>query len=176
MQQIGRLRGTRWRSGSATFAAQGIRPALGGVAVEPRFDLGQRRVEELLHRHGRHGACTRIAAVPDDVKNDVFVSGIDVVAVPAPATGCQINLDVARPGRILSDLDDRVVKIGTGFAIPESRMKHAHRLAVEGLEFIAQEALMIPHSLEQAFGRIGRPLFQEREARLVLSVPGGIEV
>jgi hypothetical protein len=75
------------------------------------------------------------------------------MAVRVPATRTQVHLDVAAPRRPFADLDHRRTKIRSALDVEEARVEHADGLAVEGFEFIAAHALVLPDSLQEAFGR-----------------------
>ena len=84
-----------------------------------------------------------------------MVSRIAIVAVAMPARGVQINFDVAAAGLFAGELEDGSAKIRSGFVVPETGMKNAHRLAVQGLQSVAPQALALPDALQQPFGRRG---------------------
>jgi hypothetical protein len=54
-------------------------------------------------------------------------------------------------------------------------MKHADGFAVQRLELIAPEPLVLPDGLEQALGRGVIPLVEERDSA-ALQAPPGVEV
>ena len=64
--------------------------------------------------------------------------------------------------RSIADLDDRAAKIGSALQAVETGMEHVNRLAVEGLEPVAEQALMLPDGLEQLFWRRVCIFAQER--------------
>jgi hypothetical protein len=85
-----------------------------------------------------------------------------------------VNLDVTRVRFLLADLQDGAVKIGSGLVIPKARMQHAHRLAVQGAEIVAAEALVVPDVLEEAFGRMWGGAFTQEETSLLFRAPLGV--
>lgn len=113
-------------------------------------------------------------AVPDYVENDAGEGGVGVVAVGVPVGGAGIDLDVAGDGWIVADLNDGLVEVGAGLMVPESGVEHAHGAAVEGLEGVAMEALVLPDCLQQVLRRrAGRGVAQG--ARRVGGAPLGIK-
>jgi hypothetical protein len=88
----------------------------------------------------------------------------------------QIDLDIARPRFFLGKLENGAAKIGTGSVIPETGMKHAHRLAIDGAEFIAAEALVVPDVLQEPFGRMRGIAFAQEGPSLLLRAPLSIKV
>jgi hypothetical protein len=53
-------------------------------------------------------------------------------------------------------------------------MQHAHRLAVQGAEIVAAEALVVPDGLEEAFGRMWGGAFTQEETSLLFRAPLGV--
>ena len=97
------------------------------------------------------------------------------MAVGVPAARQDIDLHIARAGRFPAKLDKGAVEIRTAFATDKSRMKNADRLTVQTPELFAQQALVLPDSLEQPFGRGFVPLAQERHGA-GFPAPLGVEV
>ena len=93
-----------------------------------------------------------------------------------PVLRNQINLNIARARFVLAKLEDGPAKIGTGPVIPETGMQHAHRLAINGAEFIAAKALVVPHILQEAFGRMRGVAFAQKGASLLLRAPLSVKV
>ena len=81
------------------------------------------------------------------MKDHAVIPGIAIVAVPAPGRRADVNFHVADSRRIGGELEHGAVKIGTGLVIPESRMKNAQLLAVQGPQLIAPQPLMLPDLL-----------------------------
>ena len=80
----------------------------------------------------------------------------------------QIDLDITRARFLLAKLQDGSAKIGTGRVIPETGMKHAHRLAIDSAEFLAAKTLVVPDILQEPFRRMrGIALAQERPSFLL---------
>jgi hypothetical protein len=73
--------------------------------------------------------------------------------VSVPRGGMQIDLDIAGPGKIVVELDQRIAKIGAGLVIPEPGVKNSNRPTVQGDESVPTEALMLPDRLQEALGR-----------------------
>ena len=112
--------------------------------------------------------------IPNHMQNDITKGGISVVTMGAPTGGLQIDFNIAIANAFVPDLDDRALEIRPGFVIFKAGVKNSHGLTVQGYEFVAQEALMLPDRLEQLFrrrcaifmeeilGRIGlKPMFIE---------------
>ena len=75
------------------------------------------------------------------------------MSMRAPTARPQIHLDVACPRAVIANLYNRSSKIRTAFHTSKTGMKNSDGLAVQGLELLAQQALVLPDGLEQAFGR-----------------------
>ncbi len=75
------------------------------------------------------------------------------MAVRVPAVRAQVHLHVSRPGRLVPDLHHRPPKIRPSLDAAKAGMKHANRLAVQSLELIAQQPLVLPHRLQQPLRR-----------------------
>src|SRR5688572_27875393 len=109
------------------------------------------------------------------MKSDLFKRRVAIVSVCMPATGVQVDLDVAGDGRLAGELDDGFAKIGSAFVAPEAGMEDVNGFAVEGLEAIAEEALMVPDLLQEAFG--GRVmLLAQAKSGAAFKTPLGVEV
>jgi hypothetical protein len=102
-------------------------------------------------------------SLPDDVQQDVFKSGVAVMAVTAPAAGLQVHLDIALSRRFVTELQNRSAEIRPAFQIMEAGMKNPDRLTVQGFQLIAQNTLVLPNSLEQALGRSLSVLAQDQD-------------
>jgi hypothetical protein len=59
--------------------------------------------------------------------------------------------------------------------IPKTRMEHAHRPAINRLQLIALQPLVVPDRLQQALGRMGAAAFAQKKARFILRAPLGIK-
>lgn len=88
----------------------------------------------------------------------------------------QINLNIARPRFLLAKLENGPAKIGTGAVIPETGMKHTHRLAIDGAEFIAAKALVVPDILQEPFRRMRGIAFAQEGPSLLLRAPLRVKV
>jgi hypothetical protein len=85
------------------------------------------------------------------MQDNVLEGGITIMAVRAPAAGTEVHLHVAGPWRSVADLHDRAAKIGPAFNTAETRMKDSDRFTVQGLELLAEQALVLPNGLQEAF-------------------------
>lgn len=74
-----------------------------------------------------------------------------------------------------AELDDGVAKIRAAFDADKTRMKHAHGLAVQGLQLVALEALLLPDALEELFRRRFRR-FAQRGGETLPGPPVGVTV
>src|SRR5881394_3824643 len=115
---------------------------------EPTTQLVQRCVEPGLEGQRRQGAILCRLAVPDDVKNDLLVGWIAVVAVAVPAGGMQINLDITTARRAGTELNDGIAEIRPGFMVPKARMKNPDWISVQGFQSIALQTLVSPDLLQ----------------------------
>lgn len=77
--------------------------------------------------------------------------GITIMAVRAPAAGTEVHLHVAGSWRSVADLHDSTAKVGTAFNTAETGMKDSDRFTVQGLELLAEQALVLPNGLQEAF-------------------------
>lgn len=82
--------------------------------------------------------------------------------VRAPAADANVHFHVAGLRRLVSKLQNRAAKIRPAFDADKTRMKHAHRFAVQRAQFIPSQPLMQPDGLEQALRR-GIAIVAERE-------------
>lgn len=82
------------------------------------------------------------------MKNHIAIVGIAFVSMPTPARGPQINLHISTDRLVGSELNHGSLEIGTGLAIPESRMKHLQRQTVFCLQFTTPHPLVLPDLLE----------------------------
>jgi hypothetical protein len=83
----------------------------------------------------------------------------------------KIDFDITGARFLVGKLENGPAKIGTSPVIPETGMKHAHRLAIEGAEFVAAEALVVPDALQEPFGRMRRIAFAQEGSSLLLRAP-----
>ena len=74
----------------------------------------------------------------------------------APVDRLDVHFNVSADRRVFSDPDDRVVKVGAGFAVEKSWVQNEYRLAGGGLKLGAHQALMLPDGLKQSLGWNGR--------------------
>ncbi len=108
------------------------------------------------------------------MQDDVLEGGITVVAVGAPTAGSEVNLDVAGLGRLIAYLHNSATEIRTALDTAKTRMKDADRLAVQGCELIAEQSLVLPDRLQEAFGR-GVPVLVEGGNHAGAHTPLGIK-
>jgi len=71
-------------------------------------------------------------------------------------------------------LQDGAAKIGSGLMIPKAWMQHAQRLAVQGAEIVAAQALVVPDVLQKAFGGMRGSAFAQEETSLLFRAPLGV--
>ena len=81
------------------------------------------------------------------MQHHVLKRGIAIMAVRMPAAGTQINLHVARANGSVANSHHGAAEIRAGLIIFETRMKDSHHLAVQSLELIAQQPLLLPDRL-----------------------------
>jgi hypothetical protein len=96
-----------------------------------------------------------------------------------PAAGADVHFHVAGAGSGIADLDERVTKVRTAFNIGETGMKQTNTLAVQGLQLIAAQALVLPDGLKQTLRRRVAVVAQNRcrpAARTPLGIKGSREV
>lgn len=78
------------------------------------------------------------------------------MTVPTPATGMEVDLDIADLRRAVAKLDNGLEEVRSGGVIPETGMKNAQLFAVQGLQFITSQTLVLPEALQKPFrGCIG---------------------
>src|SRR5437016_8341072 len=73
-----------------------------------------------------------------DVQNGVIECWVGSMAMQLPVAIEQIDFDGTAQGRAISDADDGVLKIGTGLAIPKTKLDDLDRFSNERLEFSAK--------------------------------------
>jgi hypothetical protein len=95
------------------------------------------------------------------MQNNARECRIVLVMMRLPILRNDINLNIARTRFLLAELEHGPVEIRPGLVIPETRMEHAHLLAIGGAEIIAAEALVVPDILQQAFRRMRRVAFAQ---------------
>jgi len=113
------------------------------------------------------------------MQNDIAKSWIAVVPVRPPASDADVHFHIAGAWSGIADLDERVPKIRTAFHIGETGMKQTKTLAVQSLQLIAAQTLVLPDGLEQTLGRRIAVVAQNRcrpAARAPLGVEGRCEV
>jgi hypothetical protein len=86
------------------------------------------------------------------MKHDGTESGVYVVAVRAPAAGCQVNFDITLKRGIRADLDNCLAEVRSGLVVGKTGVQHSQRAAVGQGQLVTQNPLVSPHCLEQAFG------------------------
>ena len=96
------------------------------------------------------------------MQDDVAEGGVAVMAVRVPAAGAQVHLHVAGPWRLVADLHDRAAEIRAALHAAETGMKNTDWLAVQALELFADQALVLPDGLQEAFGRRVTVLVKDR--------------
>jgi len=94
--------------------------------------------------------------------------------VGLPALGANVNFHVAGARRLRAELQDRPMKIGTGFGVSKTGMKHRERLAVQCPQLVAPQALVLPDGLQQPLRR-GRVAVAQPRRQAGLRAPAGIE-
>src|SRR5271154_2031208 len=87
-----------------------------------------------------------------------------------------INLDIARTRFLLAELENGPSEIRPGPVIPETGMKHAHRLAVAGAEIVSAEALVVPDVLQQALRGMRGVAFAQEGRSFLLRAPLRVKV
>ena len=112
---------------------------------------------------------------PDHMKDDPVEGRVDVMPVPAPVAHLQVDLDVAADWRGVPDLKHGMAEIGSGLTIPETGMKDANRAAVQGSQFLAVQALVMPDGLEESFGRGAAARFAEPIGTGTEGAPPGVK-
>jgi hypothetical protein len=108
------------------------------------------------------------------MKNDVAERRIAVVAVTAPGARMQVHLDVAGARDFVAQLDDRAAEIRPSLAIPESRMKNAHGLSVQGGQRLGSDTLVPPDLLEEPFAGHSVLRFVKQTSAEGFRAPGGV--
>jgi hypothetical protein len=93
-----------------------------------------------------------------------------------PVLGDQIDLDVARAWFVLAELEDSGAEIRAWLVIPEAGMEHSQRLAIEGAEVLAAQALVVPDALEQALRRMGGIALAQEVFGLLLRAPLSVKI
>jgi hypothetical protein len=105
------------------------------------------------------------------MQNDIGKSRIAMVLMGLPILPLPIDFNVTRARLLPAYLDDRAAKIWAGLMIPKTRMEHAQGPAIDRLQLITLEALVMPDRLQQAFGRMGAAALAQKEARFILRAP-----
>jgi len=85
------------------------------------------------------------------------------MAVRMPAARMQIDFHVPTPRGFVPQLHERIPKIRAAFQAHETWVQDAHGQAVQSGELIPQQTLVLPHGLQQAFGRRILAVAQERD-------------
>ncbi len=96
------------------------------------------------------------------------------MTVSAPAAGSQVHFHIAAARGIFAYLNHGVAKIRTALKIVESRVKHADRLTIQGLELIAPQSLVKPNGLKQPLGR-GIEILAQQRRRATTDAPLGVK-
>ena len=109
------------------------------------------------------------------MKNDVFVAGILVVAVGAPAAGLQIDLHIAGNRWFIFKLEDGAAKIRSAFGAGKTGMEDAEIPAIGRLQLIAPNPLVLPDGLQQFFRRHGTGVAEEVYGAAALA-PDGVKI
>ena len=73
-------------------------------------------------------------------------SGSDTARMPmgTPISTDSIHLNRATDGCLVGDLDYSIPKIRAGFVVPESRMQHPQRTAIQRTKSLPLKALALP--------------------------------
>ncbi len=143
------------------------------LVTQPKTEFPQRRIERGVQRKRGRRAFSA-SAVPDHMKNDVSKSGIAVVPVRTPAAGAKIHFHIASSRSGIGKLNHRAAKIGSALDAAKARMKNAHGLAVQGSKLVAEQPLVLPDGLQQAFRRRFAVLAQDRN-RAASHTPVGVK-
>src|SRR5262245_3918398 len=101
--------------------------------------------------------------LPGDMKYDISIGRICRMGVLLPSRGNNIYLDIACDGRLVSDLDDCLAKVGARLLVPKAGVKNSDGPSIHRLEALLNEALVSPHLLEQCLGRGLFRLFRQAE-------------
>jgi hypothetical protein len=112
---------------------------------------------------------------PNHMQNDVRESRVVVVMVRLPIRPGQIDFDVARADFLPANLHHRAAKVRSGFVIPKTGMQDAHWTAIDGLQLIASQSLMVPDRLQEALGRIMAIALAQKKPLLILLPPFGVQ-
>jgi hypothetical protein len=110
------------------------------------------------------------------VQNHALKRGVLLVMMRLPILWNHVNFDVARARFLLAKLNDGPPKIRTSLVIPETRMKDAQRLAIGGAEFVAEETLVVPDVLQQAFRWMKGIAFPQEGTGLLVGAPLFIKI
>lgn len=122
-----------------------------GVASELLDELRYRRVQHVTQGKGWRSGDRRFVRFPNNVEDHFAICGVNVVPVLMPTALAEIDLDVARDGRLVIELDDCLSKIGSGFTIPNAGMKNRDGSAVECSQHVPSETLFEPDALDDTF-------------------------
>ncbi len=163
VEQVQHLRRRQVPQRGTAVAAQFFRQRLRRLTAEPQAELAERGVERLAQHEGGRRAGGRLLAVPNHMQDDVLEGGIAVMAVGVPAAGTEVHFHIARPRRVVAELHDRSMEIGAALHAAKAGMKDSDRLVVQGLELIAEQSLVLPDGLQQAFGRRVPVVPQDRD-------------
>jgi hypothetical protein len=110
------------------------------------------------------------------MQDDARKFRVVLVMMRLPILREQINLDIARLRFVRAKLQNGPAKIRTGAVIPKAGMKHSHLLAIDGAEILAPETLVMPDTLQEAFGRMRGIAFAQERPCLLLRAPLCVKV
>jgi hypothetical protein len=97
------------------------------------------------------------------MKNDILIGRVGFVFVTAPGGRFEVDLDISADRLVSIKLDYGIAKIRAGLVIPKSRMEDAHWPAILKDQPLAQQPLVLPDRLKEAFGRRGGRFPEIRE-------------
>ena len=114
----------------------------------PTFELVQGTVEMGLQSQGRAGRLGGGFRRPKHMQYHVAVGGVSLVVVLVPTRRFPVHLDVARARFLVSELEERLLEIGSGFAVEKPGVQHDQAPAIRGPEMVASESLVLPETLK----------------------------
>ena len=97
------------------------------------------------------------------------------MAMCLPTAGTKINFNITSSRCFVSKLKHCPLKIRPTFEAAETRMQDTNRSAVERMELIAAQALMLPCCLQESFGRSFQ-IFSEKWRDSAANAPLGVEI
>lgn len=146
---------------------------IGCFRVQPERQFTNGRIQSFADCNRGWSIDRRFVAFPKHVKDDIFESGIAIMAMCAPAAGMQVHFDVARTRRCVAELNNAVLEVRPAFAIQKTGMKNPHPLASESFEILPLQTLMLPDGLKQIF-RWNFVIFVKQERGTAVLAPLGV--